>query len=112
MAVRLFVLQGHYRKPLDFTQAAIAASINSWQTLNAGLLFGDRHRANLGWPAVAIQSSPQEPSPADPWVERFQTAMDDDLNTPGALAVLFELAKGLQREGNRLAHIRADPSQP
>lgn len=30
--------------------------------------------------------------------------MDDDLNTPGALAVLFELAKGLQREGNRLVH--------
>ncbi|WP_228015591.1 DALR domain-containing protein [Leptolyngbya ectocarpi] len=30
--------------------------------------------------------------------------MDDDLNTSGALAVLFELAKGLQREGNRLVH--------
>jgi cysteinyl-tRNA synthetase len=100
MAVRLFVLQGHYRKPLDFTKDAIAASINSWQTLNAGLLFGDRHGTKLGWPAAALQ----EPSPDAPWVERFQTAMDDDLNTPGALAVLFELAKGLQREGNRLVH--------
>ena len=30
--------------------------------------------------------------------------MDDDLNTSAALAVLFELAKGLQREGNRLVH--------
>ncbi|MEM1278715.1 MAG: cysteine--tRNA ligase [Cyanobacteria bacterium P01_H01_bin.152] len=103
MAVRLFVLQGHYRKPLDFTKDAIAAAINSWQTLKAGLLFSDHHGAALGWPSMS-QSSPQELSQDNPWVERFQTAMDDDLNTPGALAVLFELAKGLQREGNRLVH--------
>ncbi|MGD1929953.1 MAG: cysteine--tRNA ligase [Leptolyngbyaceae cyanobacterium] len=104
MAVRLFVLQGHYRKPLDFTQDAIAASINSWQTLKAGLRFGDHHGAALAWSVVNLQSSPPELSPDNPWVARFQTAMDDDLNTSGALAVLFELAKGLQREGNRLVH--------
>jgi len=112
MAVRLFVLQGHYRKPLDFTKdamvkdrpAAIAASINSWQTLKAGLLFGEHQGAALGWSVATLRSFPQELSSDNPWVERFQTAMDDDLNTPGALAVLFELAKGLQREGNRLVH--------
>ncbi|MEM6435426.1 MAG: cysteine--tRNA ligase [Cyanobacteria bacterium P01_D01_bin.115] len=104
MAVRLFVLQGHYRKPLDFTQDAIAAAINSWQTLKAGLHFGDHHGAALGWSVATRPPSTQELSPDDPWVERFQTAMDDDLNTSGALAVLFELAKGLQREGNRLVH--------
>jgi cysteinyl-tRNA synthetase len=38
--------------------------------------------------------------------------MDDDLNTPGALAVLFELAKGLQREGNRLVHEGKPLSSP
>ena len=112
MAVRLFVLQGHYRKPLDFTQEAIAASINSWQTLKAGLFFGDHHGAALGWSVAAIQTSPQELSPVNPWVERFQTAMDDDLNTSGALAVLFELAKGLQREGNRLVHEGQPQSSP
>jgi cysteinyl-tRNA synthetase len=112
MAVRLFVLQGHYRKPLDFTKDAIAAAINSWQTLKAGLLFGDRHGAALGWSAATLQASAQELSPDNPWVERFQTAMDDDLNTPGALAVLFELAKGLQREGNRLVHEGKPQSSP
>jgi cysteinyl-tRNA synthetase len=30
--------------------------------------------------------------------------MDDDINTPGGVAVLFELAKELQKEGNRLTH--------
>jgi cysteinyl-tRNA synthetase len=112
MAVRLFVLQGHYRKPLDFTKDAIAAAINSWQTLKAGLHFGDHHGAKLGWPAATLQSFPKALSPDNPWVERFQTAMDDDLNTPGALAVLFELAKGLQREGNRLVHEGESQSSP
>ena len=112
MAVRLFVLQGHYRKPLDFTKDAIAAAINGWQTLKAGLLFGNQHGAALSWPAASIQSSPQRPNSGDPWVERFQAAMDDDLNTSGALAVLFELAKELQREGNRLIHEGQTQSGP
>ena len=102
MAVRLFVLQGHYRKPLDFTKAAIAAAINSWHTLWAGLSFGDRHGAQLGWPAADALSPQLSLDTAR--VDRFQTAMDDDLNTPGALAVVFELAKPLQREGNLLVH--------
>ena len=105
MAVRLFVLQGHYRKPLDFTEDAIAAAVNGWQTLKAGLLFGDHHRAALS--AANIQSPPQ-----GPMVERFQTTMDDDLNTSGALAVVFELAKELQREGNRLVHEGQTQSSP
>ncbi|MEO1182949.1 MAG: DALR domain-containing protein, partial [Cyanobacteria bacterium J06636_28] len=107
MAVRLFVLQGHYRKPLDFTKDAISASVNGWQTLKAGLLFGNHHRAALAWPVASVQSSPQ-----GPMVKRFQAAMDDDLNTSGALAVLFELAKGLQREGNRLVHEGQTQSSP
>ncbi len=43
------------------------------------------------------------PSESDA-VKRFQTAMDDDINTSSAIAVLFELAKDLQKEGNRLTH--------
>jgi cysteinyl-tRNA synthetase len=37
-------------------------------------------------------------------VQRFQTAMDDDFNSPGGLAVLFELAKELRRAGNLITH--------
>jgi cysteinyl-tRNA synthetase len=49
MAVRLFVLQAHYRKPIDFTDEAIAAATNGWHTLQEGLLFGDRYGKQLGW---------------------------------------------------------------
>ena len=37
-------------------------------------------------------------------VERFKEAVNDDFNFPGGLAVLFELAKELQRQGNILVH--------
>lgn len=116
MVLRLFVLQAQYRKPIDFTDEAIASAQNAWDTLQEGLLFGYRYGQALGYSDIGDASFGQpefmripEDSPA---VLRFQAAMDDDINTPGALAVLFELAKELQKEGNRLTHegrTAADP---
>ncbi|MEQ8995628.1 MAG: cysteine--tRNA ligase [Coleofasciculus sp. B1-GNL1-01] len=96
MAVRLFVLQAQYRKPLDFTDEALAAATNGWHTLKEGLLFGVQYGEQLGW-----QDSDKRQTTA---VERFQTAVDDDFNFAEGLAVLFELAKELGREGNILVH--------
>ncbi|MBD3562737.1 cysteine--tRNA ligase, partial [Planktothrix sp. FACHB-1355] len=100
MAIRLFVLQTNYSKPIDFTQDAIAFAQNSWNTLKEGLLFGDRFGSGLGWKWEAEEN----PSIQNPEVEKFQAAMDDDFNSPVALAVLFELAKELGKEGNILVH--------
>src|SRR6478672_63449 len=52
MAVRLFVLMAQYRKPIDFTDEAIASAQNGWNTLKEGLLFGDHYGAQLGWTEV------------------------------------------------------------
>ena len=108
MAVRLFILQATYRRPLDFTAEAIASAQNSWDTIRDGLLFGHKHGQQLGYTDVDDSSfgNPEymridETSEA---VRRFQDSMDDDINTPGALTVLFELAKDLQKSGNRLTH--------
>lgn len=95
MAVRLFVLQTHYRHPVDFTDEAIASAENGWQTLKEGLLFGYQLGWDEGEEEALIQSS---------IVERFQTVVDDDFNFPGGLAVLFELAKELRRQRNILVH--------
>lgn len=89
MAIRLFVLQAHYRKPLDFTPNAIEAAEKGWQTLKEALSL-DLQLLNL---SPQILSQPDSAS-----VEQFQTALDDDLNTATALAMLFELAKLLKRE--------------
>lgn len=102
MAVRLFVLQAQYRKPIDFSDDAIESATNGWNTLKDGLLFGHQYGSQLGWTTPPIPNSPF-PIP-NPLVERFNEAVDDDLNFAGGLPVLFELAKNLQREANILVH--------
>ena len=98
MTLRFFVLQAHYRKPLDFSAEALAAAATGWKGLNAALLLGERHGAALNWQNI-------DPIAA-PWLEanreRFCAAMDDDLNSSAALAVLFDLAKPLRALANRL----------
>ena len=94
MAVRLFILQAQYRKPMDFTDEAIASAVQGWSTLMDGLGFGWRFpELDLG----AVDAGPLDSDAVD----RFKGAMDDDLNTPEAIAVLFELAKPLQKVANR-----------
>ncbi|NJR48864.1 MAG: cysteine--tRNA ligase [Leptolyngbyaceae cyanobacterium CSU_1_3] len=109
MVVRLFVLGASYRKPIDFTDESISAAQNGWDTLKEGLLFGVKHAAQLQWADADLQP---EGAIASEAVEQFNTLMDDDFNTAGGLAVLFELAKDLRREGNLLVHgqkIETDP---
>lgn len=97
MAVRLFILQAHYRKPVDFTDEALEAATNGWQTLSEGLLFGFQHGEGLGFKGNTSELLSE-------FVQRFQEAVDDDFNFAGGLAVLFEIAKELRKEGNLLVH--------
>ncbi len=97
MAVRMFVLQSQYRMPLDFTAGAIAAAQNGWATLNEGLSFGPSYGQTLGW-------AEEKPALDETAVQQFRAFMDDDFNTPGAIAILFGLAKELQRQGNLIVH--------
>ncbi len=104
MAVRLFVLTAQYRKPIDFTDEAIQAATNGWNTLKEGLLFGDRHGEKLNWGigdrALGIGKNAIQNS----YTQRFQEAVNNDFNFSSGLSVLFELAKELAKEGNILVH--------
>ena len=103
MAVRLFVLMAQYRKPIDFSDEAIESATNGWNTLKEGLLFGHQYGEQLGWQDFSsIQN--QKSSIQNPIVDRFNEAVDDDFNFAGGIAVLFEIAKELRREGNLLVH--------
>ncbi|MGC6483980.1 MAG: cysteine--tRNA ligase [Synechococcus sp.] len=108
MTLRLFVLQAHYRKPLDFTADALEAATTGWKGLNAALGLGRLHAQALGWPdAPTLDASAQKEEVAANGdlakaKERFIAAMDDDLNSSGALAVLFDLARPLRGLANRL----------
>lgn len=104
MAVRLWVLQTHYRNPIDFTYEGIAAVLNGWNTLKEGLLFGYQYGTQLGWVTDGVGAIHESPLQDTDAVERFQEAVDDDFNFPSGLAILFKLAKDLAREGNILVH--------
>ncbi|BAZ89246.1 cysteinyl-tRNA synthetase [Raphidiopsis curvata NIES-932] len=101
MALRLFILMAQYRKPLDFTEEAILAATNGWHTLKEGLLFGYHHGGELGWD---LQSTQEYADIDQVEIEKFTTAVDDDFNFPGGLAVIFEIAKELRKEGNIIVH--------
>ena len=96
MAVRLFILQTQYRKPVDFTEEALNTATKSWSTLQEGLLFGDRYGKQLGFKS--------DRSVDEELVNKFKSAVDDDFNFAGGLAVLFEIAKNLSKEANIIVH--------
>ncbi|OKH10962.1 cysteine--tRNA ligase [[Limnothrix rosea] IAM M-220] len=91
MAVRLFILQAHYTKPLDFTDEALQAATKGWETLNEALLFGEQ----LNTDGITADAG---------ILQKFKDIVDKDLNFAGGLAVLFELAKELCKEKNILVH--------
>ncbi|HYF22890.1 MAG TPA: cysteine--tRNA ligase [Caulobacteraceae bacterium] len=78
--VRWALLAAHYRAPLDWTDGLIEQSRK-----NLDRLYGALHRAR------ALETGPAEPRPA------FLDALHDDLNTPGAIATLFELSSDLEK---------------
>lgn len=82
IAVRLFYLRTHYRKPVEFTEETLRDATAQLERLWA---FRRRGPAVVG--AVAEPGS----------IQRFREAMEDDFDVAAALAVLFEVV----REGNR-----------
>jgi len=92
-ALRLYFLGTHYRHPLDYADERIAESAKALGRLRALVEEAERV-ARLG---------PQPPGTGDAalldqvdaHVARFIAVMDDDFNTPQALAVLFDLLRAL-----------------
>jgi len=85
--VRFFILRAHYRSPLNYSDAHLDdAKVALTRLYTALKSFGD-----LGNPkGEGIDWSV-------PQAKRFREAMDDDFNTPEAIAVLFDLANEVNR---------------
>ena len=95
MALRFFVLQTNYRKPLDFTEEALKAAAKGWNKINICLSFGSEHFTDELKESIKnkVNNNEEELSKASNLFEKY---MDDDLNTSGALSVLFELSKPIR----------------
>jgi cysteinyl-tRNA synthetase len=88
--LRFFMLRTHYRSPFNFSTAALEETRSSLRRLYTAL-----QAAGEALAVPAIDWS-------EPHAAAFKAAMDDDFNTPGAVAVLFELAAEVNR-GNLAA---------
>lgn len=83
-ALRLFVLSSHYRSPLTYSEEALRAAENGIERL----------RQALRYEGTSENSHTLD---AKPFRERFIECMDDDFNTAQAVAVLFDLAREINR---------------
>jgi len=90
-AYRLLVLRSHYRKPLEVTPTTIRDAESSLERLDA---LARRFPGAVAQGAAVRQVAEAPASGVDGEALRgFQAAMDDDLDTPGALAGVFDLIR-------------------
>ena len=87
--IRFFILNSHYRSPLNYGDVQLQAARSALMRLYTAM----RDAGEIGAGAIM---------PA--YVERFEVAMNDDFNTPEAMAVLFDLAGEIhKRSGDEQA---------
>jgi cysteinyl-tRNA synthetase len=85
--VRFFLVRPHYRSPVNYSDQHL-------DDARAGLT---RLYTALRDAGTAAQPAPGAIDWNNPYAARFRAAMDDDFNTPEAVAVLFELASEVNR---------------
>ena len=96
-AVRLFILSSHYRSPLVYNDQSIESQERALERL--------RNTVN-----ISNEAEHGETLNPLPYREHFIEAMDDDLNTPRALATLFDLSRDINRgheEGRAISDAQA-----
>ncbi len=88
--LRFFMLQAHYRSPLNFSAELMESAKNALERIKTAA-------ANLDFIAKNATSDAlltgEDLSICDSYVEKFKAAMDDDFNTADAIAAIFELVK-------------------
>ena len=89
LTIRFFILTTHYRSPLDFSNEALDAADKGLERLYNTII-------NL---REQIDSAKDGSTPSgiyeklEHYKKAFLEAMDEDINTPGAIAALFDLSK-------------------
>ncbi len=82
-AIRLFILTNHYRMPVEFNDLALSSAANGAKRLINSVA------------GFEVKNEYDKKA-----IEEFESAMDDDLNTSKALAILFNLADKIKKNDN------------
>jgi cysteinyl-tRNA synthetase len=87
--VRFFIVRAHYRSPLNYADQHLEDAKQGLTRLYTALRGFDAVPGDIDW--------------QQPHAQRFREAMDDDFNTPEAVAVLFDLANEVNRNQSHKA---------
>jgi cysteinyl-tRNA synthetase len=88
-AFRLMVLQSHYRAPLTFSEESLDAAAKGLERLITAAR--PSTQATQDGSGVDLSSAAKHAS------DQFHDAMNDDFNSPAAVAALFDLARSINR---------------
>ncbi|VVC01107.1 Cysteine--tRNA ligase [uncultured archaeon] len=99
--IRMLFALSHYRSPIDFSESAIEAAGNSLATLHSAISAAESYTSSAAGDYVLRHSSPPAAAGGDGGLRKaaadaeseFMSRMDDDFDTPNAMAALFSLAR-------------------
>jgi cysteinyl-tRNA synthetase len=91
-AIRLWVLSSHYRSPITYSEEILDSMEKGIERLSRAA-------------CVDIEGSAETSMEAQPYREQFVEAMDDDFGTPQAVAVIFDLARDINRGHDEGLHV-------
>ncbi|MEK6211733.1 MAG: cysteine--tRNA ligase [Pseudomonadota bacterium] len=89
--VRFFIVRAHYRSPLNYSDQHLDDARQALTRLYTALKAVPAQAGNVDW--------------NEPQAARFHAAMNDDFNTPEAMAVLFDLANEVNRSKSARAAV-------
>jgi cysteinyl-tRNA synthetase len=100
--VRFFIVRAHYRSPLNYSDVHIDDARGALTRLYTALSEVDRCGDPIGTDPIEVDWN-------EPHAQRFREAMDDDFNTPLAVAELFDLASEVNKSKSVAAarHLKA-----
>ncbi len=93
MHIRFFVLQTHYRSPVDFSDSVIQSAGQGYQRM----MHTYAQVVRLAGQAKAEDAAPEVRDVHRAALAAFREQMDDDFNTPGAIAVIFDFSKQINK---------------
>ena len=112
MTLRYFVLTVNYRKPLDFTEESLKSAAEAWKNINLALSLVEISKEST----ISFNQNEQNELIEEKYREtvydeisqkkqKFVDSLSNDLNTAGAIAIIYELAKPLKNFINQLQRL-------
>ena len=112
MTLRYFVLTVNYRKPLDFTEESLKSAAEAWKNINIALSLLEISKEST----ISFNQNEQNELIEEKYREtvydeisqkkqKFVDSLSNDLNTAGAIAIIYELAKPLKNFINQLQRL-------